>query len=36
MNKFEKENTEFELSLAYPNSEQATENITNQKEMKIK
>ena len=33
MNKFEKENTEFELSLAYPNSEQTSENITNQKDM---
>lgn len=33
MDKFEGENTEFELSLAYPNSEQASENITNQKDM---
>lgn len=33
MDKFEKENTEFELSLAYPNSEQTSENITNQKDM---
>lgn len=32
-NKFDGENTEFELSLAYPNSEQASENITNQKDM---
>lgn len=33
MDKFDGENTEFELSLAYPNSEQASENITNQKDM---
>lgn len=32
-NKFDGEDTEFELSLAYPNSEQATENISNQKDM---
>lgn len=33
MNKFEGEDTEFELSLAYPNSEQASENIVNQKDL---
>lgn len=32
MNLFDKEDTEFELSLAFPNSEQATENINNQKD----
>lgn len=31
-NQFDGEDTEFELSLAFPNSEQASENITNQKE----
>jgi len=32
MNLFDGENTEFELSLAFPNSEQTSENISNQKD----